>query len=142
MSGFEFDVSDFVAKMSGVEARAIDSGLQGVQDALDHVDRIASNIAPLDDSVLRKSSKKTTGLKGNGDIVGELTFSAIEKHGNKKFNYAYWIHEMDYELGPKSKGGTDGYAVGNKYVERPMKGESEKIVKDWASSIARGMGNL
>lgn len=141
MSGFEFDASDFISKMTRIEARSIDAAVKGMSDSLDDLERIASNIAPIKSSILRKSSQKTVGLSENGDVVGELTFNAVEKRGGKPFNYAYWIHEMDYNLGERSAGapGTDGYSVGNKYVERPLKGESERYVKEWAQRIARGI---
>lgn len=48
-----------------------------------------------------------------------------------EFNYAIWIHEETYNLGPGSqqKGGSTGssgayYPVGNKYLTRPLDGES------------------
>ncbi len=141
MSEFEFDASDFINKLSGTEARALDSGVTAVRDSLDDLDRIASNIAPINLSNLRKSSHKTVGLESNG-VVGELNFSIIEKSGNRRFNYALWTHEMDYGLGPRSQGagGSDGYAVGNKYVERPLKGESDRYIKEWAEAITKGIG--
>lgn len=140
MSGFEFDASDFISKLTGTEARALDAGFTAVGDSLDDLDRIATNIAPLDSSTLRKSSTKTVGLESNA-VVGELSFSAVEKTGSRRFNYALWIHEMDFNLGPKSQGGTDGYSVGNKYVERPLKGESERYIRNWAEAIAKGFGS-
>lgn len=140
MSGLEFDPSDFISKLTGTEARTLDSGVTAVQDSLDDLDRIATNIAPIDKSNLRKSSKKKVGLESKG-LVGELSFSVIEESGKGKFNYALWIHEMDYNLGVRSAGagGTDGYSVGNKYIERPLKGESERYIKEWAQEIRKGI---
>lgn len=140
MSNFEFDANDFVNKLTVTETKTLATAFEVVEDSLDDLDRIASNIAPIDDSLLRKSSKKTVGLDKKG-IVGELSFNATERTGKKKFNYAYWTHEMDYELGEKSANapGTDGYHVGNKYVERPLKGEAERWVREWAQKIRQGI---
>lgn len=141
MSNVEFDPSDFISKLTSTEARALDSGVTAVRDSLDDLERISSNIAPIHLSNLRKSSHKTVGLDSSG-IVGELNFSIIEKTGNGQFNYALWTHEMDYGLGPRSQGagGSDGYSVGNKYVERPLKGESNRYMKEWAQAISKGIG--
>jgi|SRR5699024_7826936 len=138
MAEFEFDPSDFLDKLASKEEKAVSIGVPAVQDSLDDLERISSNIAPLDTSLLRKSSTKKVSTTDKG-IEGELSFSAVEQSGNGNFNYAYWTHEMEYKLGPKSRGGTDGYEVGNKYIERPLKGESEKYVKHWAEMISKGL---
>lgn len=135
---FDFDASDFFAHLNVKEKNILHAGKEAVQDSLDDLKRISSEIAPIKDSGLRKSVTTETEVTVDG-VVGELNFSVTEKTGNKRFNYALWTHEMDYELGNQSKAspGTDGYSVGNKYVERPLKGEAEKWVNNWARNIAK-----
>lgn len=140
MSNFEFDASDFLVHLDTKDKNTERNARVAIQDSLDDLKRISSEVAPIKDSTLRKSVK----TKVNDDplgISGEVSFSAIEKHGNKSFNYAYWIHEEDYNLGERSANapGTDGYHVGNKYLERPLKGESERYIKEWAERIAGGL---
>lgn len=138
MSGFELDVESFIKELSTKEAKALNAGVISMEDSVDDLGRISSEIAPIKLSPLRKSVRKTVGL-GSLGIVGEVTFGVTETSKSGRFNYALWIHEADYNLGEQSLAapGTDGYAVGNKYLERPLKGESDKYIKWWAESIAR-----
>ncbi|MEN2464910.1 hypothetical protein [Ornithinibacillus sp. JPR2-1] len=134
---FEFDDSDFLSHLSVKELNVIDGEKKSMGDAVDDLGRISSEIAPIKSSVLRKTMEKTVKVEGTG-VVGEVAFSASESSSKGRFNYALWTHEMDYELGEQSakSPGTDGYEVGNKYLERPLKGESEKYIKWLADGIA------
>lgn len=137
MSEFEFDASDFIAKLTVSETQALGASLIAVQDSVDDLKRISSEIAPISMSGLRKSVKGTVELDPKG-IMGVVSFSVTETSAKGRFNYALWTHEQDYELGEQSQAapGTDGYHVGNKYLERPLKGESDKYVSNWAKAIA------
>lgn len=129
---FELDFSDLLKGVNLAEKATREAVKRGVHDSMDDLKRISVNIAPIDDGDLRRSASFRVTPKANS-VVGELTFSVTtESAGYGRFNYAYWTHEMDYNLGPQSKAaqGTDGYEVGNKYVERPLKGEAEKY-KRW-----------
>lgn len=139
MSNFELDVSNFVSKLTVTETKTLANALTSTQDVMDDVKRISSEIAPIDSSRLRKSVETSVKLEPRG-IIGEIKFSAVEESKKGKFNYALWLHEQEYNLGDKSQAapGTDGYEVGNKYLERPLKGESEKYVKMWAETIGKG----
>jgi len=140
MSEFEFDADDFISKMTSMEDKIKKTVADALGDSTDDLARIASEIAPIKGSGLRKSVTKDVKQGLNG-VTGEVTFSVIEKSGDKAFNYALWTHEQDYNLGEQSSAspGTDGYHVGNKYLERPLKGESERFINDWAKAIARGL---
>lgn len=137
MSSFDFDTDDFFSHLDIKEKLALGAQETAVRDSLDDLKRISSEIAPIKDSDLRKSVTTETDVKPGG-VVGEVNFSVVETSSKGRFNYALWIHEMDYELGEQSRTspGTDGYPVGNKYLERPLKGESEKYVSDWAKAVA------
>jgi hypothetical protein len=127
---FELDFSDLLRGLDLTEGKVQVATRRGVQDSMDDLKRISVNIAPIDDGDLRRSASYRTTV-GHNKVVGELTFSATNdspKYG--RFNYAYWTHEIMSSGQAKANGGTDGYAIGNKYVERPLKGEAEKY-KRW-----------
>lgn len=138
MSGLEFDASDFFAQLGLTEARVQVAVKRGVQDSMDDLKRIAVDIAPIDSADLRRSGEANV-VATPALVVGEVTFSAK----NDGFDYATWIHEADYSLGPLSQQapGTDGYSVGNKYLERPLRGESEKYLRWIAEEIKDAVGD-
>lgn len=137
MSGFRVNTSDFKMKSLAIETKVKAGAYAGVQKATLDLHRISSQIAPILSGDLRRTS--TTRIRQTPmSVTGEVIFSVTtESPGYGPFNYAYWTHEYTYKLGPKSQkaGGTDGYAVGNKYLERPLYGEAPKYVAWWAASI-------
>jgi hypothetical protein len=135
----EFDTSDFHRLIEEKKDDINDSVAMRMQDSVDDLGRISSGVAPIDKGTLRRSNNVTVAQKNN-QIIGEVSFSATEDQGGR-FNYAYWTHEMEYELGEQSKAasGTDGYEVGNKYLERPLQGESEKYLKWLAKGVVEGI---
>lgn len=137
----EFDASDLFAHLDLSSLKAQKAMIDGMHDAVDDLKRIATDIAPIDKGILRASGNATVRPQGIG-IVGEVTFNAVENSpGYGRFNYALWTHEYDYELGDQSKAapGTDGYSVGNKYLERPLKGERGKYVGWWQDEIKKAL---
>ncbi|WP_163530885.1 hypothetical protein [Halobacillus ihumii] len=127
--GMNFDVnaSSFLTKMEMADKNAMEAGEQGMNDVVDELIRISSEITPFYKGILQKSHKRKV-RKTAGNIEAEVSYSVLEGD----FNYALWIHEGVYELGEESeaKGGTTGmsgktYQVGRKYLERPLKGERQ-----------------
>jgi hypothetical protein len=131
MSNFEFDMSGLEIGLQEIKGRIKNACKLGIQDSMDDLKRISTEIAPIDTSNLRRSAK-TRVTEQVTKTVGEITFHAVEMTSSGRFNYGLWIHEGEYNLGPLSAAapGTDGYEVGNKYLERPLYGESEKY-KRW-----------
>jgi hypothetical protein len=142
MSGLEFDFASVVANMEAATLRVRQAAKLGVQDSVDDLKRIAVDIAPIDSSDLRRSGHATV-TETPTNIIGEVSFSAVDTTGGQHFNYAIWIHEGEYNLGPLSAAapGTDGYEVGNKYLERPLKGEAEKYVRWIAEEVEDAVGD-
>lgn len=141
MSGVEFDMDDFFSHLSGKETQVLAETKEAVHDAVDDLARISSEIAPIKDSHLRKNVDKKVEVSTKG-VIGEVSFNITEQSkSGSRFNYALWIHEQDYKLGPRSSKapGTDGYAVGNKYLERPLKGESDRYIKNILEAAAKGL---
>ncbi|TYS60475.1 HK97 gp10 family phage protein [Sutcliffiella horikoshii] len=138
---FEFDASEFFFRLDEIENLLLKTAERSMTDSVEDLARIASQIAPIDTSTLRKSVKTKVTWK-SGKLQGEVWFYAVErspKYG--RFNYALWTHEYmgDSQLGPLSSGagGTDGYTVGSKYLERPLKGESSKYLVEWMAKELR-----
>ncbi|MGG2024219.1 HK97 gp10 family phage protein [Gottfriedia sp. S16(2024)] len=68
---------------------------RGLHDALDDWKAQAVDIAPLDKGTLRRGIK-AEGVKGNGlNMKAEISSTAIEESGSGRFNYAYYIHELN-----------------------------------------------
>lgn len=138
MSGLDFDITAFLTNLDLTDVRVQNAVKTGVQDCMDDLKRIAVDIAPIDSADLRRSGQaKVTQVAGH--TLGEVTFQAIDNG----FDYATWIHEGDYNLGPLSAQapGTDGYSVGNKYLERPLRGESAKYLRWITEEIKDAVGD-
>lgn len=128
-----FDINNFTSSMTKIANNVNKCGVTAMQDCVDDLARISSNIAPIDKSSLRKSHKKS--VKQQGDtVVGEVSFSA---YGRGNFNYAIAMHEWSYT--PSQAGSFNGYAVGAKYLERPLKGESEKYLRWFGEGVQKGL---
>lgn len=138
LSSFMFDPSDFFNHLDVKENETMGALGDWLQDAINDLQRISTNIAPILTGDLRKSAKTKVD---RDNLEAELVFSVVKVSAHRgPFNYAYWTHEFEYNLGPISalSSGTDGYHVGNKYVERPLKGESKKYEK-WMVDKLRGV---
>ncbi|AQR77187.1 hypothetical protein ABNB59_16450 [Paenibacillus larvae] len=134
----DFDISDFLAKTQASVTSVMQAGKAGMQDSVDDLARIGTDIAPIDKGTLRRTVD--TKVKASKDsVVGEVSFSAVETSKRGRFNYALWTHEMTYKLGEQSQAapGVDGYSVGNKYLSRPLYGEQSKYWK-WVADSIRG----
>jgi hypothetical protein len=134
---FEWDASSLFSHLNTKEKATEKVAEQRVGDATDDLARISSNIAPIKSSNLRQQVDKSVNKK-TGSIVGEVSFSAVENSsGYGRFNYALFTHEYMTSLGELSQAspGTDGYEVGSKYVTRPLEGERERWLKEWATGV-------
>lgn len=137
----EIDDREFQVRTEHIQEGVLKSLEIAMNDAVDDLVRISSAIAPIDTGVLRRSWQRDVKVTEEG-IVGEVSYSAIAK--SKKygaFNYAIWTHEATYNLGPRSAAspGTDGYAVGNKYLARPLYGESKKYMEWFREAVEKGV---
>jgi hypothetical protein len=137
-----FNFANVVANLAQTTSEIRAAAKLGIQDSVDDLKRIAVDIAPIDSSDLRRSGHATV-TETSTNIIGEVSFSAVDTTGGQHFNYAIWIHEGEYNLGPLSAAapGTDGYEIGNKYLERPLKGEAEKYVRWIAEEVEDAVGD-
>lgn len=93
---FELDLTRFLHAVDDAAEAIADGAKRGMHDALDEWKRVATDLAPIHKTTLRRSI--TVGeINGDGlDLTGEITANAIEKsRSGKRFNYAYYIHEKD-----------------------------------------------
>jgi hypothetical protein len=141
MSTFEFDFSRVIANLESEMVRVHAAAKNGVQDSVDDLKRIAVDIAPIDSGDLRRSGNAKV-RETPRQIVGEVSFSAVDTSSGERYNYAIKMHEGEYNLGPLSRQapGTDGYEVGNKFLERPLKGEANKYIRWIAEEIRNVVG--
>lgn len=144
----EFDATEFLRHLDLADEKAKDGAKRGMNDCVDELVRVSSEITPIDKGVLTKSHSQEVNVKADGTIEGTVEYSVNERdsRGNN-FNYAQYIHEGEYELGPESKKrpGTTGwsgkhYDVGNKYLERPLEGEKEEFWKHIADEVKNELG--
>lgn len=129
-----WDASNFFAHMDLKEGAAQRVAEQRLGDAVDDLARIASNIAPIETGLLRRSIRKSIKAQG-GAISGEVSFTAIESGGSERFNYALWTHEYMDDSQVKVGGGSDGYTIGPKYLQRPLEGEKSRYLKLIADGV-------
>lgn len=138
----DIDISQLLRNLRLTDNAVEKGGKRGINDSIDEIIRISSDIAPLDKGVLHKShSREVTAARG---VVKASVGYFVQENGN---NYSLHMHEGEYKLGENSRArpGTTGwsgkhYDVGNKYLERPMKGEEEAILKHIADEIKREIG--
>ena len=130
--------------MSRVRVRGLKSGQKHIhntvrktaKETMKHnmmdLERVASETAPLDEGDLEMGGFRDVDVEGS-KIKGWVGFEAWNDNPNRSydFNYAIWTHEETYNLGPRSKKKKGGignsgksYEVGNKYLTRPLEGES------------------
>lgn len=138
----DVDASDFLSKIKLSDRRAMQAAQEAMNDVVDELVRIASEITPFDKGILSRSHTKRVNVRA-GDIQAEVEFSV--KEGD--FNYALWIHEGVYNHGEgtMNRSGTTGwsgkrYYVGRKYLERPLKGEQQSFYQHFANKIREAVG--
>ncbi|ABY46829.1 hypothetical protein BcerKBAB4_5335 (plasmid) [Bacillus mycoides KBAB4] len=132
--GLTIDMSSFISAMQRIEQGALEGAEKGLNDCADDLIRISSNLAPLDKGSLRKSHTKKLKVSATG-VTADVSFSIRGRNG---FDYAVAMHEWSYT--PKQSGSYMGYAVGRKYLERPLKMELPKYNRWIADAVRRGMG--
>lgn len=130
----EINTQSFDLGMVRIEAATLAAAKTAVNDCVDDLIRISSNIAPLDKSTLRKSHMKSITATASG-VTGEVAYSASS---GGRFNYALAMHEWVYT--PSHAGSYEGYYVGRKYLERPLKQETPKYMRWIGDAIKGGIG--
>lgn len=130
--------------------RAVEKAtMKAMKFAMKDLERVASETAPLDEGDLEMGGVHDVDTTSKG-LKGWVWFEAWNDNPDRSydFNYAVWTHEQTYNLGPKSKkkgsgSGLSGktYPVGNKYLTRPLEGESpfyrDKIEEEVKESLKR-----
>lgn len=115
---------------SRLENAVADGSKQGVQDVMDEWRRESTDIAPLKTGTLRRSI--STGVtKQGGKWVGEISASAIEVKGKRKFDYATYLNDVypkkhgDSFRNPTTPGTVPGF------LDKP----AEENEREWQRTI-------
>jgi len=128
---------DFELNTKGIErlfakspTAAARGAKRGLHDALDDWKAEAVDIAPIDKGTLRRGIK-AEGVSGSGlDLKAEISSTAIEEGGSGRFNYAYYIHELN--AGGANVGGEKKYLDKSAEVNKTkwMRWVEEEIQKE------------
>jgi hypothetical protein len=136
------DARDFLSQIKLADRRAKQAAEVAMNNVVDELIRIASEITPFDKGTLTRSHTKKIEVLA-GDVKSQVEFSIREGD----FNYALWIHEGIYNHGEGTmrRSGTTGwsgkrYYVGRKYLERPLKGEEQAFYQHIADKIKEAVG--
>ena len=147
MSDFriEVDLRDVLSDLGRMQVRLKPALKRAVEDCVDDLVRVSSEIAPHDKGILERSSAKEI-LAGETEVKATVNYPVRETHSGGNYNYALKMHEGDYNLGPgsRAKPGTEGmsgrhYDVGNKYLERPLEGEKGTYTNHIKEELARAI---
>lgn len=138
----DLDSKAFKQALKETEDEAINVAEQAMNDVVDELVRISSEITPFDKGTLTESHTKKVKKTMNG-VEASVSYSVREGD----FNYALWIHEgvYDHGEGTMNRGGTSGwsgktYRAGRKYLERPAKGEQQAFLEHIAKEIKNKIG--
>lgn len=126
--------------LKGINAtvKAVENAVEeGIYDVTDDLIRASSESAPHWKGILEQSYSRDV-VKAGTKTVATVDYTVKEENGNGGFNYAYYMHEGDYNLGEKSEekatsGGGVGmsgksYPVGQKFLTNVLEGEEETYI--------------
>lgn len=128
---FDLDVSEMKTLMLLAPMTAHKAAKGAMHDALDNWVVESRDIAPIDKGTLRRGIRSEGVTEKNGELVGEVSSTAIERD----FNYAYYIHELD--AGGKNVGGV------HQYLDKAAEDNRDKWlgwVEDDIKAALRGEG--
>ena len=141
----EIDLRGILSDILRMETNLKPALKRAIEDCVDDLVRVSSEIAPHDRGILDKSFAKEI-LVNNTEAKATIEYAVREAHSGGNYNYAIRMHEGDYNLGPgsRAKPGTEGmsgrhYDVGNKYLQRPLEGEKEAYTNHIKEALSRAI---
>lgn len=122
-----------------------------MQDCMNDLSRVSSETTPIEDGNLEQAWNVLVEQPNKNLTKGFVGYQVwADQPRSYDFDYAIWIHEETYNLGPLSRvkassgGGQglsgDSYPVGNKYLERPFYGEAETYRGIFEDNIKQTIG--
>ena len=141
----EIDLRGILIDLGRMQTNLKPALKRAVEDCVDDLVRVSSEIAPHDKGILERSSAKEI-LVSDTEAKAKVNYAVRETYSGGNFNYALKMHEGDYNLGPgsRAKPGTEGmsgrhYNVGNKYLQRPLEGEKEAYTNHIKEALVRAI---
>ncbi|WP_127506927.1 HK97 gp10 family phage protein [Paenibacillus humicus] len=129
---FEFNMSRFLHAIEGAADTIAAGAKRGMHDALDDWKREAVDVAPIDKGTLRRSISVQEIEGAGANLTGGISANAVERtKGGRRFNYAYYIHEVK---GDEFSGKTPG-TVG-RFLDVPAEKNGEKWMRGIEAEIA------
>lgn len=111
---------------------------RGMHDALDEWQRESTDIAPLDKGTLRRGF--STEVDGEGmNLTGSITAVAVENRAGKRFNYAYWLHEVYPEKRGESFAKPTTAGTVPQFIDKVAEQREDQWKRDIESEIKRSL---
>lgn len=132
MTGFNFDMSAFDKGLEALEKRTRTAARDAITDVTYDLLKESVNLAPLDKGVLRQAWAEFDSTATAE--TGEVYFSAVEKEGKDRVNYALIVHEMGEAFKNPTTPGTQP-----KFLERPLKENADDYVRRMAEIMRKEM---
>ena len=127
---FEFDLTKFQRALEKVPEVVYAAAKRGMHDALDDWKREAVDVAPLDKGTLRRGINPGDIEQDSGGLTGEISAVAIEDWNGKRFNYAYYLHEVKGHIANPTTPGTVA-----KFLDEPAEKHADKWMRDIEAEI-------
>lgn len=126
---FEIDLGKFAEMIEKAPEVVAKAARLGMHDVLDEWKAESVDVAPIDKGTLRQTIT-IEQIQGNGlDLSGGISANAtVRSKSGRRFNYAYYIHELDAEGKSLRTPGTE-----KQFLDEPAKRNEEK----WVSDIER-----
>lgn len=118
---FNSQINDIHKKLDESDKDVLDEATNIITTVTDKLEEESVKRAPVDEGFLEKSHQKKVEKAGFfKKIIGRVFIPA----NSPAADYAMYMHEMEYKLGPRSQAKQDAdptVKVGRKYLERAMK---------------------
>jgi len=131
MKSLELDISRFIHALEDAVETVADAAKRGMHDALDEWKAESVDVAPIDKSTLRRSIH-VGEISGDGaNLTGEVVANAIESNKGRRFNYAYYLHEVAPGKGINTR--TPGTTL--KFLDQPAEKHGDKWLREIEAEI-------
>lgn len=133
MIKLEFDAREFFDAMRGTPSAFVDGAITGMHNVLNDWQMQSRDVAPLDTGTLRRMIETKLDSQYGLNLTGRISANAYKgMYGAKRFNYAYYIHEVKGDSFKGRRPGTIG-----KFLDDPAKKSVERWQEQLEADIMR-----